>query len=44
MPLLQAAGFELVRKRPKYGDSAFMQRHGLHGAFPTSYFLFTRRR
>jgi hypothetical protein len=43
MPLVEASGFELVRMRPKY-DSAFMQEHGLHGAFPTYYFLFRRRR
>jgi hypothetical protein len=42
-PLVEAAGFELVRKRPKYDDSAFMQRHGLHGSFPMFYFLFARR-
>jgi hypothetical protein len=44
MPLVEAAGFELVRMRPKYGDSDFMQKHGLHGTFPMFYFLFTRRR
>jgi hypothetical protein len=43
MPLMQAAGFELVRMRPKYGNSDFMQKHGLHGAFPMFYFLFARR-
>jgi hypothetical protein len=43
MPLVQAAGFELVRMRPKYGDSEFMQKHGLHGPFPMYYFLFARR-
>jgi hypothetical protein len=42
-PLVEAAGFELVRKRPKYDDSEFMQRHGLHGPFPMFYFLFARR-
>ena len=42
-PLVEAAGFELVRTRPKYGDSAFMQHHGLHGPFPMFYFLFSRR-
>ena len=35
---------ELVRTRPKYGDSDFMQRHGLHGPFPMFYFLFSRPR
>jgi hypothetical protein len=44
MPLVQAAGFELVRTRPKYGDSDFMQKHGLHGPFPMYYFLFARGR
>lgn len=39
-----AAGFELVRKRSKYGESEFMQKHGLHGPFPMFYFLFRRRR
>jgi hypothetical protein len=43
MPLVERAGFELVKIRPKYGSSEFMQRHGLHGAFPMFYFLFTRR-
>ena len=43
-PLVEAAGFELVRMRPKYGDSDFMQKHGLHGQFPMYYFLFTRRK
>jgi SAM-dependent methyltransferase len=42
-PLVEEAGFELVKIRPKYGSSEFMQRHGLHGAFPMFYFLFTRR-
>ncbi len=42
-PLVEAAGFELVRKSPKYDDSEFMQRHGLHGPFPMFYFLFARR-
>jgi hypothetical protein len=42
-PLVEAAGFELVRMRPKYGDSDFMQKHGLHGHFPMYYFLFSRR-
>ena len=40
MPLVQASGFELVRMRAKYAPSDFMQTHGLHGAFPTYYFLF----
>jgi hypothetical protein len=44
LPLVRAAGFELVRTRPKYGDSEFMQKHGLHGAFPMFYFLFSRSR
>lgn len=44
MPLIRASGFELVRTRPKYGDSEFMQKHGLHGPFPMYYFLFKRRR
>jgi len=43
MPLVLEAGFELVCKRPKYGDSEFMQHHGLHGTFPMFYFLFARR-
>ena len=43
MPAVREAGFELVKKRPKYGDSEFMQRHGLHGPFPMFYFLFKRR-
>jgi SAM-dependent methyltransferase len=43
-PLVRQAGFELVRTRPKYGTSEFMQRHGLHGTFPMHYFLFERRR
>lgn len=43
MPMVQAAGFELVEMRPKYGDSDFMQAHGLHGPFPMFYFLFVRR-
>jgi hypothetical protein len=43
MPLVEAAGFELVRKQPKYGSSEFMQRHGLHGPFPMYYLLFARR-
>jgi hypothetical protein len=43
MPLVEAAGFDLVRTRPKYGDSEFMQHHGLHGTFPMFYFLFSRR-
>jgi hypothetical protein len=43
MPLVESAGFELVRMRPKYGDSEFMQMHGLHGPFPMYYFLFARR-
>jgi len=43
-PLVGAAGFELVRTQPKYGDSDFMQKHGLHGSFPMFYFLFARRR
>ena len=42
MPLIRAAGFELVRTRPKYADSDFMQIHGLHGSFPAFYFLFER--
>jgi hypothetical protein len=42
-PLVERAGFELVRMRPKYEDSEFMQQHGLHGPFPMFYFLFTRR-
>jgi hypothetical protein len=41
-PLIRDAGFELVQMRPKYGDSEFMQEHGLHGAFPMYYFLFAR--
>jgi hypothetical protein len=44
MPLVRQAGFDLVRMRPKYGDSDFMQQHGLHGPFPMFYFLFARRR
>lgn len=44
MPLIRAAGFELVRTRAKYGDSEFMQAHGLHGRFPAFYFLFERTR
>jgi hypothetical protein len=44
MPLVESAGFELVRTRAKYAGSDFMQEHGLHGAFPTYYFLFARRR
>jgi hypothetical protein len=44
MPLIRAAGFELVRTRPKYADSDFMQKHGLHGRAPMFYFLFARRR
>jgi hypothetical protein len=43
MPLVRRAGFDLVRTRPKYGDSEFMQQHGLHGSFPMFYFLFARR-
>jgi SAM-dependent methyltransferase len=43
MPVVREAGFELVKMRPKYGASDFMQRHGLHGPFPTFYFLFRRR-
>ena len=41
-PLVEAAGFELVRTQPKYA-SDFMQNHGLHGPFPMYYFLFGRR-
>jgi hypothetical protein len=44
MPLVEERGFELVKMRSKYADSEFMQEHGLHGAFPTYYFLFSRRR
>jgi hypothetical protein len=44
MPLVRDAGFDLIRTRPKYGDSEFMQEHGLHGPFPVFYFLFSRRR
>jgi hypothetical protein len=44
MPIVRRAGFELVQTKPKYGDSEFMQAHGLHGPFPIFYFLFTRRR
>lgn len=43
-PLIEEAGFELVRMRSKYRDSEFMQKHGLHGPFPMYYFLFARRR
>jgi hypothetical protein len=42
-PAIREAGFELMKMRPKYGDSDFMQRHGLHGPFPMFYFLFRRR-
>jgi SAM-dependent methyltransferase len=41
MPSVQARGYDLVRTRPKYGGSDFMQAHGI---FPTEYFLFRRRR
>jgi putative sugar O-methyltransferase len=44
MPVVRASGFELVRLRPKYGSSEFVQKHGLHGPFPMFYFLFKRRR
>jgi hypothetical protein len=43
MPRIRERGFELVRQRPKYGGSDFMQKHGLHGRAPMYYFLFARR-
>jgi hypothetical protein len=39
MPLLRERGFELTRRRPKYGQSDFMQAHGIS---PTDYYLFRR--
>jgi hypothetical protein len=44
MPVVEECGYALVRMRAKYADSDYMQRHGLHGTFPTFYFLFARRR
>jgi putative sugar O-methyltransferase len=41
-PLIEAKGFRLVHMRPKY-QSEFVQQHGIHGRFPTYYFLFARR-
>jgi hypothetical protein len=40
MPAIEARGFELVRKRRKYADSDFVQKHGI---FPAEFFLFRRR-
>ena len=39
-PAIEARGFELVRKRRKYADSDFVQKHGI---FPAEFFLFRRR-
>ncbi len=43
LPLLTERGYELRRIRPKYGDSKFMERHGLSGRFPHFYLLFELR-
>src|SRR5262249_21715799 len=43
-PVVEAAGFGLVRMRPKYGESDLLQSQGLPGALRVSYFLFARRR
>jgi len=40
-PLIENRDYALVGTRSKYKDSPFMQ---MHGIFPTSYFLFRRRR
>lgn len=37
LPLLQKAGYELVSKRPKFGDATGLNRYGV---FPTVYHLF----
>jgi len=39
MPAVRARGFELVRKRPKYAHSDFVQTHGI---YPSVFYLFRR--